>query len=183
MAAGKQELPKAELVSGLKEAVDALGVEVDPYRFIVPREDNLAGPIKIEEGDHAILWEAPKLSELFRGDANPPDLTRYPDEYVPYFYFIEKNVFLWSQDRLAPSDQELESFYSNLARRPDGKRTDPLQELLWRVSALLLGCYPLSEAQYAGIVRRLAHSCGNFAMKPISRNYFAYLDERIRSGG
>ena len=79
------------------------------------------------------------------------------------------------------SDQELEEVYSMLRRRPDGRSLGAVHDFLWQVSALLLGSYPLSEAQFEAITGQLERSVRNWALRPVSRFYVGYLRKALAS--
>ncbi len=122
--------------------------------------------------EHIAYWNVPSLRNLFRGDAQPPaDLDRYPKNYVPYFVFIESRVFNFFEIDGAKTDQEMEKVFNALRRRPDGRSLNLLHDAVWQIAALLLGKYPLSEAQFIGIVGQLEKSARRWSQAPVSRNY------------
>jgi hypothetical protein len=49
------------------------------------------------------------------------------------------------------------------------------ENFVWQVVALLLGRYPLSAAEFEGIVGALLHSTRKWGLRPVSRYYVAYL--------
>ena len=77
------------------------------------------------DGDKTALWVISSLQELFRGARLPPsvgDMERYPEEYVPFFYFIEGHVIqACDAGRQDPIDDEFARIYSEMRRRPEGK--------------------------------------------------------------
>jgi len=71
------------------------------------------------------------------------------------------------------TDQEVEEIFSALRRRPDGKGTGQLHDLLWQVAALLLATRVMSEAEFTALFGFMAHLVKSMARKPVSRNYAA----------
>jgi hypothetical protein len=69
----------------------------------------------------------------------------------------------------------MEEIYATLRRRPDGKSLGAAHDFLWQVTAVLLGQYPISAAEYDAIFGQLARSTRHWAQAPVSRNYAAYL--------
>ncbi|MGV3774430.1 MAG: hypothetical protein ACO1QB_16135 [Verrucomicrobiales bacterium] len=174
-----------EIIPSLKEALANFKPEIKPADYHVAIATTNDGrpaqggssDVPVVGGEEYALWKAPNLSQLFRGDVQPPDLALYPGDYVPYLYFIERHAFHFFANFTPVSDQNMESIYANLARRPDGKINDPMHHLLWQAAALMLAIYPLSQPQYEAIMRRLANSCASFAKKPVSRNYAAHIKQ------
>jgi hypothetical protein len=73
------------------------------------------------------------------------------------------------------TDQEMEEIYSALRRRPDGRSLNVVHDLLWQVAALLLGTHALSEREFEAMMGALLSSTRKWGLRPISRNYAAYL--------
>jgi len=92
-----------------------------------------------------------------------------------HFFFIENHVLTLGDTNGDRSDQELKEVYSALRRRPDGRSLGVVHDFLWQVSALLLGSYPLSEAEFDALFGQLARSTRKWAINPISRNYMESL--------
>jgi hypothetical protein len=134
--------------------------------------------ISLHDGKKPGEWEVPSLRELFRGDKRPPDLTEYPEEYVPVFYFIEKHALTADAAAGRLRDREWEEIYSTLRRRPDGKSTGPVHDFIWQVAATLLGLRSTSQVEFEEVFGRLARSCRHFQMGATSRNYM----ENLKSG-
>jgi hypothetical protein len=106
----------------------------------------------------------------------------HPPAYVPVLYLIERHV-LTACERLGDqTDQDLERIYSTLRRRPDGRSLGLVHDFLWQVTALVLGLYPLSQAEFEGIFGALERSTRCWQKQPISRNYLAYLRQSLQSG-
>jgi hypothetical protein len=138
--------------------------------------------IAIYDGHKGAIWTAPSVRELFRGDKPPPaDISHYPPEYVPYFFFVENHLLTYGDAIGDPSDQEFEEVYSMLRRRPDGKSLGVLHNFVWQIAAALLGTHLLSAAEFDGIFGTLTASARKWGIRPISRNYMAYLRQNFGS--
>jgi hypothetical protein len=132
--------------------------------------------IPVHDGNKMARWQVPVLSELFRGSKPPPpDMGHYPEEYTPHFFFIENHVLTVCEAQGDRTDQEMEEIYSMLRRRPDGRSLGAVHDFLWQVSALLLGTQVLSAAEFEALIGALEHSTRKWGLRPISRNYVAYL--------
>ena len=171
-----------DFVPALRALVDGEGLQ--PDKLIVALEaDNRRNirvldkhSIPVHDGKKMARWQVPALSDLFRGSKPPPpDMDHYPEEYATGFFFIE-NHFLTLCDAAGDrTDQEIEEVYSMLRRRPDGRSLGAAHDFLWQVSALLLGTRALSAAEFEGLIGALERSTRKWALRPISRNYAAYL--------
>src|SRR5437588_7162916 len=81
----------------------------------IPERQN----ILLHDGEKTGHWKAPLLRELFRGDKKPPpNMSRYPEEYVPFFWFIERHLLTASSAEGGLRDRELEDIYTSLRRCP-----------------------------------------------------------------
>ena len=137
--------------------------------------------VSLFDGKNVAVWEVPSLRDLFRGDKTPPaDMHHYPPEYTRCFFDIEKHVLTVFEVEGDRTDQEMETIFSALRRRPDGKNhLGPVHDFLWQVAALTLGKHRLSQAEFESIVGQLERSVRNWAKRPVSRNYARYLREQI----
>jgi hypothetical protein len=185
--ANESNKPADDLIPSLKLAAEQaelnttrLTVALPIYEGKTARIEN-RNSIVIDDGEHTAFWDAPSLRELFRGNVTPPSLEKYPPEYVPCFSFYEQH-FLTACEALGDrTDQEMEAVYAMLRRRPDGKSTGVLHDLMWQVSAVLLATRPLSGAEFEAIVSRLERSARTWALRPVSRNYIAAVREMFGS--
>lgn len=174
--------PKS-FVPSLREAVEkaavnaddlSVGAPVGPDGHILAIQDRHS--LIVTDGTRFADWVAPPLRELFRGtEPPPPGIDRYPDDYVPLFWFVESHVLAVGDLEQVPTDAQFEEWYSNLKRRPDGRSLGPFHDFLWQVAALMLGIYPLSQAQFEGVFGALARSASRWRVGHTSRNYFEYL--------
>jgi hypothetical protein len=132
--------------------------------------------IPVTDGAKTVQWEVPSLAELFRGNAIPPnDINHYPPDYFPHFFFVEKHFLALCDASKDRTDQEMEDVYSALRRRPDGRSLGAVHDLMWQVAALLLDSHTVSAAEYHALLGALVRSTRKWALRPVSRNYVAYL--------
>jgi hypothetical protein len=175
--ASLQEVIQAEGLSPETLSVP-LKLEQPPQAFILNKQS-----VPIYDRQKLANWSVPSLRTLFRGDQSPPpDLNHYPPAYVPVFYLIENHVLTACQGLGDQTDQDLERIYSTLRRRPDGRSLGLVHDFLWQVAALTLGLYPLSQAEFEGVIGVLERSTRTWQQQPISRNYLAYLRQNLHSG-
>ncbi len=171
------------IVTTLREAATAKGLNLDKLSVAAPahaEKDEWAGQdrhvIIVSDAERFVEWRVNSLSELFRGDAEPPPkLDRFPPEYVPLFFFIEQHVVSFCEGFGDKSDQEFDEIYATLRRRPDGRSLGPIHDFIWQVAAVMLATRVVSRAEFEGVCGALAHSAGRWSVRPISRNYIAYL--------
>jgi hypothetical protein len=163
--------------SGLDPDKLTVGLEVDDRRNIRIQDRH---SVPVTDGEKAVVWPVPTLAELFRGNQAPPvDMDHYPEDYVPHFMFIESHVLAVCEAKGDRTDQEMEEIYSMLRRRPDGRSLGVVHDFLWQVSALLLGTHVLSAAEFEALITALEHSTRKWALRPVSRNYAAYLHQTL----
>jgi hypothetical protein len=175
-------MPMNDLVPALRSLVETAGLnperlsvalETDGHRNIRVMDKH---SIPVTDGKKVVGWPVPVLTELFRGSRTPPpDMDHYPEEYCSHFFFIEKHVLAVCAAKGDRTDQEMEEIYSMLRRRPDGRSLGAVHDFLWQVAALLLGTQVLSAAEFEGVIGALERSTRKWALRPISRNYVAYL--------
>ncbi len=174
-----------DLVESLQQTASAGGLgpedlflsilfEPDGEPFKKDRNTVLLG-----NGQRIVDWEVDSLRALFRGDRQPPpdgEMEHYPEQYVPFFYRIEYNVYRYCLTmNLSPVDAEFVNLYSEMRRRPDGRSLGPLHDVIWQSATLVLGKRPWSEAEYTAVFGQLARSARHFKMGPASRNYIEYV--------
>jgi hypothetical protein len=177
-----------ELVPSLQMLVQAAGL--NPDRLNVAFETDGLKHVRlldkhtlaVSDGNKAIPWKVLSLQELFRGSRLPPqDMDHYPEEYTPCFYAIEIQLLSLCDVLGDRTDQEMEEVYTTLRRRPDGRSLGITHDFLWQVSALLLGTRILSGEEFEALVGALARSARKWGLRPVSRNYVAYLRKTFAS--
>lgn len=183
--AGDEAGKDVDLVESLQMAAsaDGLGPE-DLFLSIVfdpegtPTEKDRS-TVLLGDGRMIVDWHVESLSSLFRGDREPPpdsEMEHYPVRYVPFFYRVEYNVFRYCRTMgVDPVDAEFLDVYSQMRRRPDGRRIGHLHDVVWQSAALVLGLRPWSEAEYTAVFGQLARSARHFKIGPTSRNYIEYI--------
>ncbi len=172
----------SDLFPTLRRIVEREGLDAE--RLCVALEASERGKIRVldkhsvpvHDGKKMARWKVPALGELFRGNQTPPaEMDHYPEEYCPHFYFIENHVLTVCATKGDRTDQEMEEIYSMLRRRPDGRSLGAVHDFLWQVAALMLGTQVLSQAEFEALLAALERSRRKWALRPISRNYVAYL--------
>jgi hypothetical protein len=171
-----------DLFPTLRSLVEAEGL--DPERLTVALETDDRGNIRIQDrhsipvydGKNCVRWQVAALGELLRSNRTPPpDMNHYPQEYCSHFFFIENHVLTLCAAKGDRTDQEMEDTYSMLRRRPDGRSLGIVHDFLWQVAALLLDARVLSPAEFEALLGALERSARKWALRPVSRNYVAYL--------
>jgi hypothetical protein len=175
-----------DLVPTLRTLVEGSGLNPDKLTvgLVVDDRRNVKVPDKhsvpVTDGEKAVVWPVPTLAELFRGSQTPPpDMDHYPAAYVPQFVFIESHVLTLCDAKGDRTDQEMEEIYSMLRRLPDGRSLGVVHDFLWQVCALRLGTHVLSAAEFEALISALEHSTRKWALRPVSRNYAAYLHRTL----
>lgn len=170
---------ETQLHPSLEAALASGGLDPNKLALGIPFGDREGpgdrGSVFLVAGDAFADWHVPALSSLFRGNRAPPDMTEYPPAYVPAFYLIERSLLLAARLNRVPTDAELEEAFANLRRRPDGRSLGRTHDLLWQASALALGRFVLSGAEFGAVVGRLARSAKTWKRGPTSREYVGYL--------
>jgi hypothetical protein len=186
---GKEQdlAPVVDLIPSLRTFVEAGGLRAEDLSVGFAQPTQQAPPLPrtivvLSDGEKDGTWDVPSLREMFRGDVVPPSMEKFPAEYTPYFYFVEKHVVGLCHAMGDRTDQQMEAAYAMLRRRPDGRSVGTEHDFVWQVCALMLGMYPLSQAQFEAIVGRLEQSARSFAMRPVSRNYAHHLHHQFGCG-
>jgi hypothetical protein len=171
-----------DLVPTLRVVVEAAGLNPDKLTVALEADDHRnirvldRHSIPVTDGEKMARWAVPALAGLYRGNGTPPaDMDHYPEDYAPHFFFIENHVLTVSSAKGDRTDQEMEEIYSMLRRRPDGRSLGAVHDFLWQVTALLLGTQVLSAAEYEALISALERSTRKWGLRPVSRNYVAYL--------
>ncbi len=126
-------------------------------------------------GDSSHTWHVDSLKSLLRGDKVPPELGAHPKAYNACFALFDLHIVELANLFGEPRDEELREIVSTLRRRPDGKSLGFTHDYLWQACALILGTYPLSEAEFEAILTRLERSCRTFSRGASSRNFATTL--------
>ncbi|MFA6568622.1 MAG: hypothetical protein WCS96_10445 [Victivallales bacterium] len=181
-------------VPGLKELLEK--DKVDPVELAIGFPVGDDGEIVFEDRSNIILhdrknrhvdWRIDSLRALFRGTKSPPpdhEMAQYPEEYVGFFYGIEKYVHsACSIKSPYPFDEQFVEIYSMMRRRPDSKSTGMIHDVVWQAAALTLGLREWSEAEYVAVFAQLTRSVRTFSIGKDSRNYIEYLNGTVGKSG
>lgn len=135
----------------------------------------------IAPGLEPIILELENVSELFEGDARPPDFSKGPPKaYAPLFMTIERAAADFCKfTRRHDIDREFERVYGVLRKRADGKDSNPLYSYLRAAVRLTMSIQPVSRAEFEGVIDRLRKSAATFAIGQVSRNYFETLETYV----
>jgi hypothetical protein len=181
-------------VPGLRELLEKN--KIDPQELAIGFPVGDDGEIVFEDRTKIILhdrknrhieWRVDSLRSLFRGIKNPPpdhEMAHYPDEYVGFFYGIERYVHSACSIRNPyPFDEQFIEVYSMMKRRPDSKSTGLIHDVVWQAAALTLGLREWSEAEYVAVFAQLTRSVRTFSIGKDSRNYIEYLNGTVGKNG
>jgi len=174
-----------DLVPSLQEAVTASKLNPADLRVVLLRDKKRGiritdrAIIPVADEGNIMEWHTPSLTQMFRGDRQPPaDMDQYPEQYVPYFFFIEKHLITLFSALGERTDQEMEEVFATLRRRPDARSLNRTHDFVWQVAALLLGSHVLSAAEFEALFGALTRSSRAWAQRPVSRNYAAFLSKK-----
>ncbi len=180
-----------DFVPDLREAVEEAGFDLslvpraalpvdepEPDTTPVPAAFD-RGRILLAAGECSCLWEVESLRALFRGDRKPPVLGAYPEEYNEVFMTFDVHILQISKIFGDPRDEELREIFSMIRRRPDGRSLGYMHDYLWQAAALVLGVFPLSQAEFEAIVARMERSCRTFSEGVSSRNFASSLRTHV----
>ncbi len=137
------------------------------------------GDLFVTDGARAACICPKPISQLFVGNVRPPILEKYPSQYLPFFYRLDKTMLSYGTTRAEfPHDRELERVLKQLARRPDGWDRNPLFSYLRSAAQLHLSLSDVSRHEFEAVVRRLARAAKTMSMGSSSCNYLTNLASR-----
>ena len=120
----------------------------------------------------------PSLRALFRGNGELViNRSEFKEEYVPFFYPIETTLVAVGQ-RLPESmilDDKFREAFSAMRRRPDGKSTGYIHDVIWQLAADFLIRHICSQNEFEACFRRLEQSARTWHTGPTSVNYLANI--------
>ena len=118
------------------------------------------------------------LRALFRGNGELViDRTDFKEEYIPFFHPIETTLVAVGQ-RLPESmilDDKFREAFSAMRRRPDGKSTGYIHDVIWQLAADFLIRHICSQNEFEACFRRLEQSARTWHTGPTSVNYLANI--------
>ena len=116
----------------------------------------------------------PSLRTLFRGSGELViDRTNFKEEYLPFFYPIESTLAAVGQrlPKLMIVDEKFVESFSAMRRRPDGKSTGYIHDIIWQLAADFLIRHVCSQNEFEACFRRLEQSARTWRISPTSTNY------------
>src|SRR4051794_19064139 len=88
-----------DIAASLREAIKSGDLDSAKVTVALPTDEAKRPIIKdrqkilLYDGKKAAEWTVASLRDLFRGDKKPPaNMSHYPEDYVPVFFFIERHV-------------------------------------------------------------------------------------------
>ena len=182
----RREEEEYNLIDSLAGIVEENHLKLSSLSVALPvDEDNTSKDffdrhkIHLFDGSNLAIWHVDALSDLFRGEKQPPQTQGYPEEYIKFFYLIEKHVITACDAKKDVTDSEFVDIYSAMRRRPDGKSSGLVHDVVWQCAALGLGLQMYSQPEYEAIFGQLVRSARHWKMGHSSRNYIAYLRENF----
>ena len=144
------------------------------------RLEPLDSRITVEAGAAVAVVEVKTIPQLFAGDRVPPDFKRGPPpEYLPFFVLIETTAVACCAATNPEYDREFERVYAQLRRRPLAADANPLFSYLRAAVRLYMSLRDVSQAEFEGVVQRLARSAGHFSTSVSSTNYIQTVGEHL----
>jgi len=161
----------------LKKQIPKLAIQLD--------DDGQAKPagevVVVVFGDLAVPVTLKRLTELFTGNAVPPDFSHGPTkEYEIFFLVVERQVVEYGRitDRI-PYDPEFEELYRRVKRRPDGTHSNPIVSYIQAAFRLYMSLRDVSRAEFEAVAARLARSARTFAKGESTRNYYRIVSSHM----
>lgn len=174
----------AEVIRALKDAgIDTTFKKTVPGICIMVdetgRPKELGEEVMVISGEKIQLVRLKPITQLFSGDAVPPDFRRGPTpEYMMFFALIERTAAdFCSSTRRTELDKEFQRLYRLLGKRPDGRDRNPLFSQLQGAVRLYMSLRDASRAEFEAVAARLSKSARTFSDGYSSTNY---LDLALR---
>jgi hypothetical protein len=186
---GSKKNDRENLIPSLAAAIDraqldsahlSVGIPCNEASEII--KDFKRNEIHLYDGKLGAIWEVGSLSELYRGNRQPPadaEMNRYPEEYVPLFASVETHVITACNVAGDRTDEEFIAIYTAMRKYPDGKDLGIVHRIVWQSAALALGFQPYSQEETEAAFAQLARSARHWRMGASSRNYLAYLRQHF----
>lgn len=121
------------------------------------------------------------LRALFRGEGQLViDRTDFKDEYIPFFVPIEQTLVEIMDDlpRECITDDKFVEAYSAMRRRPDGKSSGYIHDVVWQLTARFLIAHVCSQNEFEACFRRLEQSARTWRVSMTSMNYLNSFERR-----
>jgi len=175
------KLENAGIDTSFHAKVLAIPIRVNGNKEPIPIQDE----ISVLGGEIVVPRVGLKrISKLFTGNVQPPSFQKGPTpEYMWFFLLIEKTaVDFCSCTGRIERDVEFEKLYTQLRRRPDGRDPNPLFSYIQAAARLYMSIRDVSQAEFEGVVSRLARSARAHSMGPTSRNYYEAVSQHVGIG-
>jgi len=155
---------------GMTRTVPVVPIKADERGRVLPAGEE----VFVMSGDAESLVHLRRITELFTGDAVPPDFKRGPtQEYALFFGIIEGTaVDFCSVTEVIEPDSEFQRLYRLLAKRPDATDGNPLFSYMQAAVRLYMSLRDTSRAEFEAVAMRLSKSAKTFRTDPSSTNYF-----------
>ncbi|MHC5057445.1 MAG: hypothetical protein ACYTKD_22450 [Planctomycetota bacterium] len=165
-----EQLERAGCDVGMKRVVPIVAIMADERRRVLPAGEE----VFVMSGDAETSVHLKRITELFAGDAYPPDFGRGPTPmYALFFAMIERTaVDFCSVTEVIEPDSEFQRLYGLLARRPDATDGNLLFSYMQAAVRLYMSLRDTSRAVFEAVAMRLAKSAKTFRTDPSSTNYF-----------
>jgi hypothetical protein len=172
------QLKKAGIDTTLKVAVPFVAIQVDEAKRPVP----VSAEIGIQSGEAFTTVDLKKISELFTGNRQPPEMGHEaPAEYTLFLASIEKPVMDYMETAGQPeTDADLAELYRHLRRRPDGTHSKPVFSYMQAGARFYMSLRDVSRSEFEAVIQRLAQSAKNFSQGYSSTNYFRVVGAQFR---
>jgi len=136
--------------------------------------------IALSDGAHITEWQVLSLRALFRGNGTPPDMMNPPNEYLPFLFGLETHVLTMASAAKRPAtDDDIMEAFGAIRRRPDGRSLGLVHDMLWQATALALGLWPTSEAEFRALLSRLELSARRWRQFAGSTAYSEFLRKQL----
>ena len=176
-----EAIEKAGIDTTFEKSIPVLGIQVDGRGSPIPLGDE----VTVVAGEESAVGRLRRISDLWTGDARPPDFADGPTrEYVMFFAVIERTAADYcSCTGKRTRDQEFERLYNHLRRRPDGADGNPLFSYLQAAARLHMSLRDGSRAEFEAVARRLTRSARTFSEGYASTNYLDLALTRVLEAG
>jgi hypothetical protein len=130
-----------------------------------------------DTSDKEIIWQMPEMEKLWRGTQKFPLNAlkgEPPEDYLPIFHFIEKNIFRLASAAEGWRDTQFQEAFSAVRRRPQGKTLGACHDAVWQTMAFTSFIWVISYDEFCNILQRLERSARAFKTSSCSSNYVQY---------
>jgi hypothetical protein len=175
---------------GMLEQLKAAGIDpaarrVFPQLTVTARPGGALHPVATEPeflvGATRVNLRMKPIRELFTGTRQPPPFAAGPPPaYERFFLLLERTLLTCCEAAGRDErDVEMERVYAQLRRRPDGKDANPVWGQLRAAAQYYMSVEDVSQAEFEGVVGRLARSARTAAFGATSTNYVTLLRQTI----